>query len=124
MSSASIYPGVYIQELPSPMHAITSLVPSIAAFVGYTAHGSDNRAEAILSFADFERLYGRLAPNSEESCSPAAIEPVRLAQRRVTGGAIRNIALPAALIAANEGSAVTNALAAACTESSRLDKPL
>jgi phage tail sheath protein FI len=40
---------------------------SIAAFVGYTARGIDNRAQAIYSFSDFERLYGGLASNSEVS---------------------------------------------------------
>ena len=67
MSTPLTYPGVYIQELPSPVHAITGVATSIAAFVGYTARGIDNRAQAILSFADFERLYGGLASNSELS---------------------------------------------------------
>ncbi|HXP91536.1 MAG TPA: phage tail sheath C-terminal domain-containing protein [Fibrobacteria bacterium] len=61
------YPGVYVQELPSPVHAITGVATSIAAFVGYTARGIDNRAEAIYSFSDFERLFGGLASNSEVS---------------------------------------------------------
>ena len=33
----------------------------------YTARGIDNRAQAIFSFSDFERLYGGLASNSEVS---------------------------------------------------------
>jgi len=61
------YPGVYIQELISPVHSITGVATSIAAFVGYTKSGIDNRAQQILSFADFERLYGGLASNSELS---------------------------------------------------------
>src|SRR5207302_487157 len=61
------YPGVYIQELISPVHSITGVATSIAAFVGYTKSGVDNRAQQILSFADFERLYGGLASNSELS---------------------------------------------------------
>ena len=67
MSTAPTYPGVYIQELPSPVHTITGVATSIAAFVGYTARGVDNRAQAIYSFSDFERLYGGLASNSEVS---------------------------------------------------------
>jgi phage tail sheath protein FI len=67
MSSVYTYPGVYIQELPSPVHTITGVATSIAAFVGYTARGIDNRAEAIYSFSDFERLFGGLASNSEVS---------------------------------------------------------
>ena len=61
------YPGVYIQELPSPVHTIAGVATSIAAFVGYTAKGIDNRAEQIFSFGDFERLFGGLASNSEVS---------------------------------------------------------
>jgi phage tail sheath protein FI len=61
------YPGVYIQELISPVHSITGVATSIAAFVGYTQSGIDNRAQQILSFADFQRLYGGLASNSELS---------------------------------------------------------
>jgi len=67
MSSTYTYPGVYIQELPSPVHSITGVATSITAFVGYTARGIDNRAQAIFSFSDFERLYGGLASNSEVS---------------------------------------------------------
>ena len=67
MSSVYTYPGVYIQELPSPVHSITGVATSITAFVGYTARGIDNRAQAIYSFADFQRLYGGLASNSEVS---------------------------------------------------------
>ena len=67
MSTAYTYPGVYIQELPSPVHAIAGVATSIAAFVGYTARGIDNRAQAIYSFGDFQRLYGGLASNSEVS---------------------------------------------------------
>ncbi len=67
MSTSYTYPGVYIQELPSPVHTITGVATSIAAFVGYTARGIDNRAQSIYSFSDFERLYGGLASNSEVS---------------------------------------------------------
>ncbi len=61
------YPGVYIQELPSAVHPITGVATSIGAFVGYTARGIDNRAEQIFSFADYERLFGGLASDSELS---------------------------------------------------------
>jgi uncharacterized protein len=67
MSSTYTYPGVYIQEVPSPVHSIAGVATSIAAFVGYTARGIDNRAQAIFSFADYQRLYGGLASNSEVS---------------------------------------------------------
>ena len=42
------YPGVYIQELISPVHSITGVATSIAAFVGYTKSGVDNRAQAVV----------------------------------------------------------------------------
>jgi uncharacterized protein len=61
------YPGVYVQELQSPVHTITGVPTSIVAFVGYTPRGIDNRAQAIFSFADFQRLYGGLASDSELS---------------------------------------------------------
>ncbi|MGA2688254.1 MAG: hypothetical protein ABSE85_09320, partial [Candidatus Korobacteraceae bacterium] len=67
MSSTYAYPGVYIQELPSPVHPITGVATSVAAFVGYTATGIDNRAEMIFSFSDYQRLFGGLASNSELS---------------------------------------------------------
>ena len=63
------YPGVYVQELQSPVHSITPVGTSITAFVGYTARGVDNRAEAVYSFSDFERLFGGLASDSEVSYS-------------------------------------------------------
>lgn len=67
MSSTYTYPGVYIQELPSPVHTISAVATSIAAFVGYTGRGIDNRAEELFSFSDYERLFGGLASDSELS---------------------------------------------------------
>ena len=67
MTISYTYPGVYIQELPSPVHAITGVATSIGAFVGYTSSGIDNRAQGIFSFADFQRLFGGLASDSELS---------------------------------------------------------
>ena len=67
MTVSYTYPGVYIQELPSPVHAITGVATSIGAFVGYTSSGIDNRAQGIFSFADFQRLFGGLASDSELS---------------------------------------------------------
>ncbi len=71
MAATYTYPGVYIQELPSPVHAIAGVATSIAAFVGYTARGIDDRAQIINSFSDFERLYGGLASDSELSYAVA-----------------------------------------------------
>jgi phage tail sheath protein FI len=72
MSSTFTYPGVYIQELSSPVHTIAGVATSIAAFVGYTARGIDNRAEAVFSFSGFQRLFGDLVSNSNSEVSYAA----------------------------------------------------
>lgn len=61
------YPGVYVQELQSAVHSITGVATSVAAFVGSTARGIDDRGQMITSFADYERLYGGLASDSEVS---------------------------------------------------------
>ena len=61
------YPGVYIEELPSLAHTIAGVATSITAFVGYTSRGIDNRAELLLSFSDYERLFGGIAAASELS---------------------------------------------------------
>src|SRR5712691_10758996 len=67
MPATLTYPGVYIEELSSGVHSITGVATSITAFVGYTARGLDNRATQIFSFADFERAFGGLSPESELS---------------------------------------------------------
>src|SRR5437762_10057424 len=67
MPVLTTYPGVYIEEVSSGVHSITGVATSIAAFVGYTARGLDNRATEIFSFADFERSFGGLAADSELS---------------------------------------------------------
>jgi phage tail sheath protein FI len=61
------YPGVYILEPPSGVHTIIGVATSIAAFVGYTLSGPDNRAVELFSWADFERNFGGLAADSELS---------------------------------------------------------
>ncbi|OOG37423.1 phage tail sheath C-terminal domain-containing protein [Rhodanobacter sp. C05] len=67
MATSYSYPGVYVQELQSASHPISGVPTSIAAFVGYTKTGIDNRAQEIFSFGDFERLYGGVVANSELS---------------------------------------------------------
>jgi uncharacterized protein len=65
------YPGVFIQELSSPVHTITGVPTSITAFVGYTPRGIDALAQTIFSFSDFQRLYGGLATDSAVSYAVA-----------------------------------------------------
>jgi phage tail sheath protein FI len=67
MAITPTYPGVYIDELQSLARPIAGVATSIAAFVGYTSRGIDNRAELLLSFSDYERLFGGIAPDSELS---------------------------------------------------------
>jgi uncharacterized protein len=64
MPIAPTYPGLYIEEVPSGVRAITGVATSIAAFVGFFSRGSLGRARRILSFADFEREFGGLHPES------------------------------------------------------------
>ena len=71
MPATYTYPGVYIQELPSPVHTITAVATSITAFVGYTSRGIDNRAQSIQSFSDYERLFGGIDAQSELSYAVA-----------------------------------------------------
>ncbi|SRR6266568_2596254 len=62
MPSALTYPGVYIEEVPSGVHAITGVATSIAAFVGWSAKGSADEAQLISSWADYQRSFGGLDP--------------------------------------------------------------
>jgi hypothetical protein len=57
------YPGVYIEEVPSPVHTIAGVDTSIAAFIGYTKRGQTNHAVEIFSYGDFERTFGGLDPD-------------------------------------------------------------
>ena len=54
------YPGVYIEEIPSGVRTITGVATSIAAFIGWAAKGPTDRAELVLSWADFDRKFGGL----------------------------------------------------------------
>src|SRR5260370_4710837 len=58
MPVAVSYPGVYVEEIPSGVRTITGVATSIATFVGWAARGPTKYAGLVLSWADFERLYG------------------------------------------------------------------
>lgn len=62
--SAYTYPGIYIQEIPSGVHAITGAATSIAAFVGWAPEGRTDQATLVQSFSDFERQFGGLDSRS------------------------------------------------------------
>jgi hypothetical protein len=71
MPATLSYPGVYIEEIPSGVHAITGVATSITAFVGRALRGrvdSDDKSPVrIFSFADYERLFGGLSGDSPMS---------------------------------------------------------
>jgi hypothetical protein len=67
MPIAPTYPGVYIEEIPSGVHAITGVATSITAFVGFTVQGPVDEAVRIFNFGDFQRQFGGLNADSEIS---------------------------------------------------------
>ncbi|MET0936674.1 MAG: phage tail sheath C-terminal domain-containing protein [Luteibacter sp.] len=64
MPVALTYPGVYVEELESPVHTITGVATSITAFVGRTTRGPTDRPALLQGFPDFVRLYGGLSVDS------------------------------------------------------------
>jgi hypothetical protein len=60
MTVITSYPGVYVQEIPSGVRAITGVATSITAFLGRTRRGPVNQATTINSYADYERIFGPL----------------------------------------------------------------
>lgn len=64
MPVAPTYPGVYVEEIPSGVRTITGVATSITAFVGIAPRGPVDAPQFITSFADYERLFGRLAANN------------------------------------------------------------
>ncbi len=65
MAVTPTYPGVYVQEIPSGVRTITGVSTSVTAFVGQARRGPLNRAVRIQNYADFERRFGGLDPESE-----------------------------------------------------------
>ncbi|MCX2864877.1 phage tail sheath subtilisin-like domain-containing protein [Paucibacter sp. PLA-PC-4] len=60
MPSTLSYPGVYIEEVPSGVRAISAVATSITAFVGRAARGPISKAVLVNGFGDFERQFGGL----------------------------------------------------------------
>jgi phage tail sheath protein FI len=65
------YPGVYIQEVPSGVRAITGVSTSIGAFFGRSNRGPINRAVRIQSRSDFAREFGSGHRSSDLAASVA-----------------------------------------------------
>ncbi|MFH8555536.1 phage tail sheath family protein [Streptomyces celluloflavus] len=64
MPTQTSYPGVYVEELPSSVHSITTVTTSVTAFIGHTRRGPLNRPVRVTSFAEFERRFGGLTARS------------------------------------------------------------
>jgi uncharacterized protein len=67
MPSTFTYPGLYIEELPSGVHPIVGVSTSDTAFVDTFLRGPVNVPTRVSSFAEFERTFGGLDPQSEAS---------------------------------------------------------
>ena len=61
------YPGVYIEEVPSGVRAISPVATSIAAFIDFFREGPVDEAVVINGMADFARVFGGLDSRSEAS---------------------------------------------------------
>src|SRR5262249_22160960 len=60
MPATLLQPGVYIEEIPSGVRAITGVATSIALFIGWAPRGALTRELPLTSFAAYERPYGGL----------------------------------------------------------------
>jgi uncharacterized protein len=58
------YPGVYIEEINTPGLPLSGVETSNVVFVGWANKGPSDRAVSIVSWADFERLFGGLNRHS------------------------------------------------------------
>jgi phage tail sheath protein FI len=67
MPGPYLYPGVYVEEIPSGVRPIAGASTSDTAFVDYFPRGTIDRAVKITSLSDFEREFGGLSSNSEAS---------------------------------------------------------
>jgi phage tail sheath protein FI len=67
MPSALTYPGVYVEEIPSGVRTITGVATSVTAFVGAASRGPTDLAVTINSFADYERIFGKMSVDSTMS---------------------------------------------------------
>jgi phage tail sheath protein FI len=54
------YPGMYIQEVESPVHTIAPMPTATTAFIGRALRGPLNDPVLIHNYADFNRLFGGL----------------------------------------------------------------
>jgi phage tail sheath protein FI len=67
MPVAVTYPGVYVQEIPSGVHAIAGVSTSLTAFVGVAARGPVNALTRIQNWGEYVSHFGDVDPSSEMS---------------------------------------------------------
>ncbi|MFJ9704031.1 phage tail sheath family protein [Streptomyces sp. NPDC101234] len=67
MTTSTPYPGVYVQEVAGGVRTITGVATSITAFLGRTRRGPVDRATVVDNFADYQRIFGGLSPDSTVS---------------------------------------------------------
>ncbi|MGO3183885.1 MAG: phage tail sheath family protein [Aequorivita sp.] len=67
MPKRKTYPGVYIEPISSGDKTITGVSTSITAFIGIAKKGPKNDPNKILSFGDYERIFGGLSNKSTMS---------------------------------------------------------
>jgi phage tail sheath protein FI len=58
------YPGVYVQEIPDGVHAITGVATSVAAFIGWAPSGPTDTATLVQSWSEYDNLFGGLDARS------------------------------------------------------------
>src|SRR3954452_23414213 len=67
MPGPYLYPGVYVEEIPSGVRPIAGASVSDTAFVDWFPRGTIDRAVRITSLSDYEREFGDLDSGSEAS---------------------------------------------------------
>ena len=67
MPPVTLYPGVYVTEIPSGIRPITGVATSITAFVGRAPRGPVNEPVVVNGFADYQRIFGGLSKESTVS---------------------------------------------------------
>lgn len=67
MPTKPSYPGVYVEEISSGVHPIVGVSTSVAAFIDFFSRGPIDEAIKIMSFGDFQRIFGGLDARSEAS---------------------------------------------------------
>ena len=67
MSMPTLYPGVYVAEIPSGIRPITGVATSITAFLGRALKGPAQKPITVNGFADYQRIFGGLWVHSTVS---------------------------------------------------------